>query len=60
MKNITITLDEKTAKWARARGDSPGQSLSRFVGDVLRKQLPKAQAYERAMKSFLSRERTDA
>ncbi len=55
MKNITITLDEKTAEWARAEATARGQSLSRYVSDVLHKQLPKAQAYERAMSSFLSR-----
>jgi hypothetical protein len=58
MKNITITLDEQTAKWAREQATAQGLSLSRYVGEVLRKQLPKAQAYERAMKSFLSRPRT--
>lgn len=58
MKNITITLDEQTARWARAQAAEQGLSLSRYVGEVLRKQLPKAQAYERAMNSFLSRTRT--
>ena len=58
MKNITITLDEQTAEWARAEAVTKGLSLSRYVSDVLRKQLPKAQAYERAMNSFLSRQRT--
>jgi hypothetical protein len=56
MKNITITLDEQTAKWAREQAATQGLSVSRFVGDMLRKQLPKAQAYERAMRSFLARE----
>jgi hypothetical protein len=56
MKNITITLDEQTANWARAQAAAQGVSLSRYVGEVLRTQLPKAQAYERAMNSFLARE----
>ena len=59
MKNITITLDEQTAKWAREQAAEKGLSLSRYVGEVLRKELPKAQAYERAMNSFLSREPWD-
>jgi hypothetical protein len=58
MKNITITLDEQTAKWAREEAAAQGMSLSRYVGEVMRKQLPRAQAYERAMNSFLSRSRT--
>jgi len=55
MKNITITLDDQTAEWARAQATEQGLSLSRYVSDVLRKQLPKAQSYERAMNSWLSR-----
>jgi hypothetical protein len=56
VKNITITLDEQTAKWAREQATAQGISLSRFVGESLRKQLPEAQAYERAMKEFLALE----
>jgi hypothetical protein len=56
MKNVTITLDEQTVEWVRAQATSQGLSVSRYVGEVLRKQVPKAQAYERAMQSFLSRE----
>ena len=56
MKNITITLDDQTAEWARAQATEQGLSLSRYVSDVLRKQLPKAQSYVRAMNSFLARE----
>jgi hypothetical protein len=56
MKNITITLDEQTAKWARAYAAEKGMSLSRFVGEVLRKEMPKSQSYERAMQSWLARE----
>jgi len=58
MKNITITLDEQTAQWARDQAAAEGLSLSRYVSDVLRKQLPRALAYERAMNSYLSRPRT--
>jgi hypothetical protein len=60
MKNITITLDEQTAEWARGHAAEQGKSLSQYVGDVLRRDMPRAQAYERAMNSFLSRERTHA
>jgi hypothetical protein len=54
MKNITITLDEQTAKWAREQATAQGISLSRYVGEVVRKQLPKAQSYERAMRNWLA------
>ena len=36
MKNVTITLDEETAKWTRVHAAERDMSLSRFVGEVLR------------------------
>lgn len=59
MKNITITLDDETAEWARVQAAQKGLSLSRFVGQVLRTQLPQAQEYERAMNRWLARRATD-
>jgi hypothetical protein len=56
MKNITITLDEQTAKWAREQAATQGLSLSRYVGEVLRKEMPRSQSYESAMRSWLARE----
>jgi hypothetical protein len=35
MKNITITLDEETAAWARVYAAQRNMSLSRYVGEVL-------------------------
>ncbi|MGC4028196.1 MAG: hypothetical protein QM696_04920 [Steroidobacteraceae bacterium] len=59
MKNITITLDEHTAEWARAEAAAQGLSLSRYVGEVLRRQLPQALAYEQAMNRwFASQQRS--
>ncbi len=57
MKNITITLDEQTAEWARAEAAAQGLSLSRYVGEVLRKQLPQALAYEQAMNRWIARQK---
>jgi hypothetical protein len=56
MKNVTVTLDDQTAEWARAHAAERGMSLSRYIGEVLRQQLPRAQAYERAMNQWLSRQ----
>lgn len=58
MKNVTVTLDDQTAEWARAHAAERGMSLSRYIGEVLRQQLPRAQAYERAMQAYLSRSPT--
>jgi hypothetical protein len=58
MKNITITLDEKTAAWARTRAAESDMSLSRFVGELLEKTMRESLEYRRAMHSYLSREPT--
>ena len=56
MKNVTITLDEETASWARLQAVRAGLSLSRLIGDLLRRQSRELGAYERAMHRFLQRE----
>ena len=58
MKNITITLDEKTAAWARGHAAEREMSLSRFVGELLEKTMRESREYRRAMSSYLSRQPT--
>ncbi|MEY4932109.1 MAG: hypothetical protein RLZZ403_429 [Pseudomonadota bacterium] len=55
MKNITVTLDEKVAAWARAHAARHDKSLSRFIGDLLQQTMHEARVYEAAMQDFLSR-----
>lgn len=52
MKNITITLDEKTAAWARIHAAQRNQSLSRFVGEMLHEKMRESREYESAMRRF--------
>ena len=59
MKNITITLDDETAELARVQAANNGVSLSRFVGEVLRKQLPQALEYGQSMNRWLARRAYD-
>ncbi|MBB5752004.1 hypothetical protein [Prosthecomicrobium pneumaticum] len=40
MKNVTITLDEKVAHWARVEAAKAGMSLSRWIGEKLRAEMP--------------------
>src|SRR5262245_34870124 len=35
MKNVTITLDEEVAAWARVEAAKAGKSLSRYISDRL-------------------------
>lgn len=54
MKNITVTLDEKTAAWARAYAARHNMSLSRFIGKVLHEKMRESRAYEGAMQRFFA------
>jgi len=55
MKNVTITLDEEVARWARIRAAELNTSVSRLLGDMLRDRMNREQAYEVALKQYLSR-----
>jgi hypothetical protein len=56
MKNITISLDEKAARWARKEAARQDRSLSRFIGDLLESTMRESREYKRAMRLYLSRE----
>jgi hypothetical protein len=55
MKNITLTLDEKTAAWARIHAARRDMSLSRFVGELLHKTMQESREYETAMQRYLAK-----
>lgn len=52
MKNVTITLDEGTAAWARVHAAEQNMSLSRFVGEVLRERMRRSWEYEEAYRAW--------
>jgi hypothetical protein len=56
MKNVTITLDEATARWARRLAASQNKSLSRLVGDLLAERRLLDGRYELAMRDYFSLE----
>lgn len=55
MKNLTITLDEETVRLARIRAAERDMSLSRFVGDALRRELRHDDEYEAAYRAWRAR-----
>jgi hypothetical protein len=55
MKNITITLDEETARRARVRAAERDMSLSRYIGELVQKDIRHSRDYEEAMQRYLSR-----
>ena len=58
LRNVTVTLDEVTARWARVEAARQGKSVSRYVGELLRSSMLERQAYDKAMESYLSRRPT--
>lgn len=52
MKNVTVTLDEDTAARARVLAAERNMSLSRYIGEVLRKELRHADEYEAAYRAW--------
>jgi hypothetical protein len=55
MKNITITLDAKTAAWARVHAAKHGKSVSRLVGEMLHEHMREWREYQEAMRRYLSK-----
>ena len=54
MKNVTVTLDEKTAAWARVYAAKQGKSVSRLLGEILHKYMGDQREYFEAMRRFQS------
>jgi predicted DNA-binding ribbon-helix-helix protein len=55
MKNVTITLDEETAHWARIEAAHRDMSVSRLIGELLHEHMRAQASYETAMRRYLTR-----
>ena len=55
MRNVTITLDEEVARWARVRAAERNTSVSRLVGEMLRETMHREEEYGLAMQRYLGR-----
>jgi len=55
VKNVTVSLDEKTAAWARKHAAAQETSLSRFIGDLLERSMHQSREYEQAMSNYLAK-----
>jgi hypothetical protein len=53
--NITVTLDEQVARWARMEAARKETSVSRLLGGILRKHMLEKDGYEAAMRRALAR-----
>ena len=54
MKNVTITLEEEVARWARILAAEQNTSVSRLVGEMLREKMIAEKSYQIAMERYLS------
>lgn len=56
MKNVTITLDEKTAAWVRVSAAREDKSVSRYIGELLEKRMRESRDYANATRRYLDRQ----
>lgn len=54
MKNVTITLDDDVARWARIRAAENNTSVSRLLGNVLKEKMQEEADYALAMEQYLA------
>jgi len=55
LKNVTITLEEEVARWARIKAAELDTSVSRLVGEMLSEKMKAEQDYTLAMQRFFAR-----
>ena len=52
LKNITITVSEEAAKWARLKAAEESTSVSKLVGRMLEDQMRRSDEYWRAYEKW--------
>ena len=58
MKNVTVTMEDAVADWARMEAARRNTSVSRLVGELLAEKMRRDDAYERAYQEWLNDKRT--
>jgi hypothetical protein len=54
-RNVTVSLDEETARWARVEAARRDTSVSKLLAEVLREKMRADEGYDAAMSAYLSR-----
>ena len=54
LKNVTVTLDEETARWARIEAARRDTSVSRLIGEMLAERRHHSDEYAAARARYLS------
>jgi hypothetical protein len=55
LRNITITLEESVARWARIEAATQETSVSRFLANLLKERMKQSGEYEAAKQRALAR-----
>jgi hypothetical protein len=55
LRNVTVTLEEPVARWARIEAARKDTSVSRLLGAILKERMLDNEGYERAMRRSLAR-----
>ncbi|HSI48969.1 MAG TPA: CopG family transcriptional regulator [Ideonella sp.] len=53
MKNVTVTMEDAVADWARMEAARRNTSVSRLIGEMLAEKMRHDDAYVRAMREVL-------
>ena len=53
LRNVTVTLEETVARWARMEAARQETSVSRFLGELLKERMTLEESYGQSMRSFL-------
>ena len=55
LRNVTVTLEEQVARWARIEAARNGTSVSRLLAAILKERMLHDRGYQRAMRRALAR-----
>ena len=55
-RNITVTLDEETARWVRIEAAKRDESVSSYLAGLLREERERGEGYGLAMSLYLGRD----
>ena len=58
MKNVTVSMEDSVADWARMEAARRNTSVARLLGELLAEKMRHDDAYERAMNDWLGRKRS--
>jgi len=55
LRNVTVTLEEPVARWARIEAARKDTSVSRLLGAILKERMLDADGYQKAARRALAR-----